>query len=428
MDSRGNTFGWAIWSAIAAFGAYSCMYAYRKPFTAGTYTGGVVLGLDEKTVLVTAQVLGYMLSKVIGIRIVSEVTPARRATAILLLVAIAELALILFGLVPSPFHVICLFLNGLPLGMVYGMVLGFLEGRRLTEATTATLCASFIVADGVTKTVGTWLLDQGVTERWMPAMAGVLFLPPLLVFVWMLKRVPPPSVHDVAARSERKPMDRHERAALVRKFAPGLAAIVGVFVMVTVARSIRADFAPEIWKGLGITVAPSTFSKSEMLVAIGVLIVTGLTSMIEDNRRAFFASLGISGAGAILMLIALLGQERGWFGGFGFMVLMGLGLYLPYVAIHTTVFERLIAMTRHRGNLGFLMYLADSAGYLGYVMIMLGKPFLPRGGDFLGFYQGVATLVGILSLLGLALAWGYFLNVERGDEVVAVPIPAGAEA
>ena len=54
------------------------------------------------------------------------------------------------------------------------------------------------------------------------------------------------------------------------------------------------------------------------------------------------------------------------------MVLMGLGLYLPYVAIHTTVFERLIAMTRERGNLGFLMYLADAVGYLGYAVVMVG--------------------------------------------------------
>ena len=97
----------------------------------------MVWGVGEKTALVTAQVLGYTLSKLIGIRVVAEMTPARRAAAILVLIAMAEAALVLFAVAPSPLHVVCLFLNGLPLGMVFGMVLGFLEGRRLTEALTA---------------------------------------------------------------------------------------------------------------------------------------------------------------------------------------------------------------------------------------------------------------------------------------------------
>jgi hypothetical protein len=55
------------------------------------------------------------------------------------------------------------------------------------------------------------------------------------------------------------------------------------------------------------------------------------------------------------------------------MVLQGVGLYLPYIAVHTTIFERLIAMTRDRGNIGYLMYLADAFGYLGYVFVLLGR-------------------------------------------------------
>ncbi len=53
------------------------------------------------------------------------------------------------------------------------------------------------------------------------------------------------------------------------------------------------------------------------------------------------------------------------------MVLFGLGLYLPYVTVHTTVFERLLAMTREKGTIAFLLTLADSAGYLGYIGVMI---------------------------------------------------------
>jgi Family of unknown function (DUF5690) len=336
------------------------------------------------------------------------------------LIALAEAALVLFAMAPSPLHVACLFLNGLSLGMVFGMVLGFLEGRRMTEAMTAGLCASFILADGVMKSVGTWLLHNGVTERWMPALAGLMFVPLLLACVGMLKRIPPPDAHDVASRSERKPMDRRERAALVRRYAPGLSAIIGVYLLITIARSIRADFAPELWKGLGTRVTPATFATSEMIVALGVLVATGLTSLIADNRRAFFTSLSLSVAGAVLMAFALAGLGRSWLDGFGFMVLMGLGLYLPYVAIHTTVFERLIAMTRERGNLGFLMYLADAVGYLGYAGVMVAGSFLPQHGDFLRFYSVVSWLIAVLALTGLGLGWVYFSRRGRAG------LPSGA--
>ncbi len=421
LEQTGNrraALGWAVWAAAAAFGAYFCMYAFRKPFTAATYPGGVVWGIGEKTALVTAQVLGYTLSKVIGIRVVAEMTPGRRAAAILVLIALAEAALVLFAVAPSPLHVLCLFLNGLPLGMVFGMVLGFLEGRRLTEAMAAGLCASFILADGVTKSVGTWLLQNGVTERAMPALAGLMFVPLLLACVWMLSRIPPPDDDDVARRSERQPMDRHERAALVGRYAPGLLAIVGVYLLITIARSIRADFAPELWKALGTKVVPTTFATSEMVVALGVLVANGLSILIADNRRAFFASLGVAGAGALMMAGALAGLDQSWLGGFGFMVLMGLGLYLPYVAIHTTVFERLLAMTRERGNLGFLMYLADAAGYLGYTAVMVGKSLLPQQGDFLRFYLGISWLIATLTLAWLVLGWAYF--AARAGSPVAV--------
>ncbi len=140
--------------------------------------------------------------------------------------------------------------------MVFGLVLGFLEGQRDTEARTAGLCASFILADGATKSVGTWLLQQGVSERWMPGLAGLIFVPPLLFFVWMLTRIPPPDKQDVALRSQRSTMSRSERVAMLRCHGAGVFLIVFAFLLVTIARSIRADFAPEIWRGLGTTMAP----------------------------------------------------------------------------------------------------------------------------------------------------------------------------
>ena len=130
----------------------------------------------------------------------------RRAVTLLLLIGLAEAALLLFAIVPAPYNFVCLFFNGLPLGMVFGLVLGFLEGRRVTEALNAGLCASFILADGVTKSVGAYLLAWGVGQFWMPFAAGLLFVPPLALGVWMLTRIPPPDAADVAQERVAQPL------------------------------------------------------------------------------------------------------------------------------------------------------------------------------------------------------------------------------
>jgi hypothetical protein len=173
-------------------------------------------------------------------------------------------------------------------------------------------------------------------------------------------------------------------------------------------RGARADFAPELWRGLGEVAAPSTFSQSELFVAFGVLAINGSLVLVRDSRRAFFLSLGVCLLGGILMLAAVGGWLAGQLAPMPFMVLVGLGLYLPYVAMHTTVFERLLAMTRDKGNVGFLMYLADSFGYLGYVAVMLARNVIPAQSRFLDFFLGVCLCEVVVATGGFVAAWWYF--------------------
>ena len=231
-------------------------------------------------------------------------------------------------------------------------------------------------------------------------------------------------------------MSRADRAGLVRRHGPGLFLIVTAYFLVTIARSIRADFAPEIWRGLGVDAVPATFANSEILVALFVLVANGLSVLIIDNRRAFFTSLAVSLSGGLLMLAALAGWSRSWLDGFTFMVLVGTGLYLPYVAIQTTVFERLIAMTRERANLGFLMYVADAAGYLGYAGLMIASSVMPAGRDFLRFFTVTCGVIAVLTCASLLLSWAYFARrstpsvdrlilLERTHRLSSMPRPGG---
>jgi hypothetical protein len=401
------------------------MYAFRKPFTAAEYRDWPALwGIGSyKVLLVACQVFGYTVSKFIGIKVISEMPPQRRAAAFAVLIGVAQLALVLFAVVPPEWGLLCLFFNGLPLGMVFGLVLGFLEGRKATEALTAGLCASFILADGVVKSVGDWVLGWGISEAWMPAVAGSMFLVPQAFFVWMLTQVPPPGEEDVAARSERTPMDGAERWGFFCKYAPGLVLLVGVYLLLTVLRSLRSDFAKEMWQALGWEGEPLVFTYSETVVMVGVVLINGAAVLVLDNRLAFYVALLTSVLGFALLALGALGYQAGWVGGFAFMVLSGLGLYIPYVAVHTTIFERLIALLRDRGNLGYLMYLADAFGYLGYVAVMVIKNFGARQTPeaLLGFFVSSSWGMAAVAVVLTALAGWYF--AARTAQILPYNLP-----
>ncbi len=367
----------SVWAIGSAFCVYFCMYGFRKPFTAGEFEGAVQLGsvaMPYKTLLVISQVMGYASSKFIGVKLISETGRERRAVMILAAILFAELALVGFALAPSPWAAFFLFCNGLPLGLVFGLVLGYLEGRKVTEALAAGLCASFILSSGVVKSIGRALvLNYDVPEVWMPACTGAIFFLPLLGSVWCLKQIPPPAPEDIRIRSERRPVNAEERWAFFGRHALGLSMLVLVYIGLTVIRSFRDDFAVEIWNELGESKSPSIFARTEFVVMLLVVGLNGAAICVPGNRAAFFGSLWLLTIGFAASIAGVMLYRAGWMTPFAMMVACGVGLYVPYVAFHTTVFERLIASASWAGNIGFLMYVADSTGYLGYVGIMVAK-------------------------------------------------------
>ena len=140
----------AVFASIITFLTYASVYAFRKPFTVGSFRNGPhIFGMDYKDALVITQVLGYMFSKFYGIRFIAELKRVRRGKVILLLVGISWLALLLFAVVPAPFNIIFLFINGFPLGIIWGIVFSFVEGRKATDFIGASLAVSFIFSSGL---------------------------------------------------------------------------------------------------------------------------------------------------------------------------------------------------------------------------------------------------------------------------------------
>jgi hypothetical protein len=394
---------------IAAFGCYFCVYGFRKPFTAGQYVDQYWLGIHWKSILISSQIAGYMLSKWCGIFFVSSITWEKRARAIIISIVVAELALLGFGLIPRPWNLLFLVLNGLPLGMIFGYIQGYLEGKKNTELYIAALGSSFILADGVSKSVGMNLLNWGIAENWMPFAAGVLYALPLLLFVWMLTNIPKPNAQEIQDRSERVPMNQEDRKLLIKQLWPGILCISLLYLCASLLRGIRSDFAPEIWKYLGYSSLPSTYSQTEIWVTVGILGINGSLVLLKNNFRAFFTSMFAITMGFILLIVAgIWGQY--FMNPFWLIVLTGFGIYLPYLTITTSVFERMIAITRHKANIGFLMYIVDSVGYLGYNILLLTVGFIFPSLNLPELFFAWIKLLGLLGLAISLLSGFYFVK------------------
>ena len=394
----------AIYGGLMAFGTYFAMYGFRRPFTVASYAEAAPVLVEFKIALVIAQVFGYALSKVAGIKVVSEMPPQRRAFAILVLIAAAELCLVLFALIPAPWNISCLFANGLALGMIWGLVFGFLEGRRVSEILGAMLCASFIVSSGAVKSVGASVMLQGwANEYWMPAMTGLLFVPLLVICVAGLSIMPPPSAEDQRLRVARAPMDGAARRAMFMAFAPGMIGLVAVYIGLTALRDFRDNFAVEIWNGLGFRNNAEIFTLSELPVAVIVLVTLASVMFIRDNRRAFLANLGLVAVGLALAGISSLAFQVHLIGPVTWMIALGAGLYLGYTPFNALLFDRFIAASGRAGTAGFLIYVADACGYLSSVALLILYNFVGVKVSWVGFLIAISYST---ALVGLALIVG----------------------
>jgi len=365
---------------LAAFGTYFCMYAFRKPFTNGTYTDITLWDLDYKAVLIIAQLTGYMLSKFVGIKVISELKATGRKKLIIFLILFAEVALLLFGAVPQPYNFFFLFLNGLPLGMVWGIVFSYLEGRRFTETLAMGLSISLIFSSGMIKTiyfmVHEWL--PMVSEFWMPALIGVLFLPLFLTFVWMLSVIPEPTETDKLLRVERLPMNTEDKRTVMAEFGPAMLGIGLIYMMLTTMRDFRDNFSVEIWNEIDSGWDKGVLSLTESISGIIVLIAIGSLSMIRNNIRGFWATQQLIVLGILLSGGSTLFFQMHLISPFWWMLLIGMGMFLAYMPIQVVLFDRMIALFKIKANAGFFVYICDSVGYLGSVLLLLYKEFFMR--------------------------------------------------
>jgi MFS family permease len=402
-----------VYAAMITFLTYAMVYGFRKPFTVATYEDvSPVFGVGYKSCLVISQVLGYMMSKFYGVKFIAELKRFGRGKMILALVGISWLALLFFAIIPAPYNIPVLLLNGFPLGLIWGIVFSFVEGRKATDFIGAALAVSFIFSSGFVKTVTGFLqLQFAIPEFWLPFFAGLAFLIPLLLFIWLLEKIPPPSASDQLLRTERKPMLKEDRKTYLKTFFPGIVTLLVIYVFLTVFRDIRDNFAADMWVEMGFANQPEKFVQTEIPTTIIVLVLISAMVYIRNNLKALLVSHLIIGVGFLLAGVATFLFMHGNLPPFYWMTLVGLGLYMGYIPFNCVLFERMIATFKYAGNVGFLIYLADSYGYLGSVAVILSKSVFHIQLSWTRFYSYGVMVLSVIGILGTIISAGYFRSM-----------------
>ncbi|MBK8946105.1 MAG: hypothetical protein IPM32_12655 [Ignavibacteriae bacterium] len=413
-----NKFNFAVYLIAASFITYFSMYAFRKPLSAGTFSDLYLFGIDYKIYAIFFQIIGYTISKFAGIKIIAELKTEQRIIGILVLIGISWISLLFFAIVPTPYNLIFLIFNGFPLGMIWGIVFSFLEGRKLTEILGAGLSSSFIVSSGVVKAIGRSLvINFGISEFWMPFLTGMIFIASLVLGVFLLSKIPPPNEEDIKHRTQRIPMDSNMRKKFFKEFSLGIILVTIIYVFLTIFRDVRDNFAVEIWSDLGFADRTDILATAEIPISIAVLIIIGSLFIINNNRIAFYLNKIIFTITGILLILTTYLFQSNSISPIFWMILNGFSMYLAYLAYHTFLFERWIAVFQIKSNIGFLMYIVDSFGYLGSSIIIFSKSFLSIHMNWLSFFVNISYLTGFVLIFFGIITIIYFLNKEKKHKV-----------
>jgi Family of unknown function (DUF5690) len=404
----------ALYAALVAFLTYASIYAYRKPFTVATFEGISFGGIPYQTLLVISQVVGYMLSKFYGIKFIAELKRIGRWKTSAVLIGSAWLALLFFALVPPPWGIPFLLVNGFMLGFMWGIVFSYIEGRRATDFIGSALAVSFIFAGGFTRSVAVWLRDLlQLSDVWIGFATGAVFSIPLIILLFLLEKIPPPDSDDISERTSRQPMNKTSRQQLLRQFGWGLLLVTITYLFLTIMRDIRDNFMTNMWNELGYGKKPAIFTQTETITSIIVLAIMSGLVLIRKNILAFRIAHIVITAGFLIAGSSSLLFVNHQMEGALWMQLTGLGLYMAYIPFNCIFFERFIAAFKIAGNVGFLIYIADAWGYLGSVSIMVTKEILKINLNWSAFYSNSVIVFSVIGITGTVLSFLYFNKKHR---------------
>lgn len=418
-NKRFKDFLFILWAGGTALLTYSLIYTLRKPFTAALYSDLELWGIDYKVMVTTIQIVGYLIAKFFGIKIISELKRADRFKFFAVSVVMAELSLVAFGMLPVPYNALAMFFNGLSLGCMWGVIFSFIEGRRVTDLLASLLGVSMVFSSGVAKSMGLYVMNElNIDQFWMPAFIGAIALPLLFLMAYSLIKLPHPDHEDIKHKSERSAIDATERKKIFRRYTAILTLILAANFVIVMLRDIKEDFLVNIIDMQG--QSSWMFAQVDTIIT---LIILGLFAVMTFVRKNIAVLV-------VMLILVVLSMGVMSYISFNYQVLdlspmvwlfaQSLPLYIAYLTFQTIFFDRFIACFRIKGNVGYFIALIDFVGYAGTVFILFMKEAFSVDVNWFEMYNQMSALVGSISVVVFSAAL-YFLirSYRRENGVVA---------
>ncbi|MCC6726483.1 MAG: hypothetical protein IT258_18420, partial [Saprospiraceae bacterium] len=184
--------------------------------------------------------------------------------------------------------------------------------------------------------------------------------------------------------------------------------LVGAYLLLTVLRDLRDNFAAELWTELGYADQPDIFTQTELPATLVILLGLSLLVLVKNNYKALFFNHFTILFGLVLVFVSTLLFSQNLLTAPLWAMLNGVGLYLAYVPFNCLIFERLIAAYRQPGNIGFIMYVADAIGYLGSVAVLLVKEFVNLEVTWSNFLVGANLWASVMGMVLVGVSVLYF--------------------
>jgi hypothetical protein len=133
-----------------------------------------------------------------------------------------------------------------------------------------------------------------------------------------------------------------------------------------------------------------------------------LIGAMKKNYKAFMYYHAVLFFGGGLIVISTLCFQWQIISPMLWMIISGFGMYICYIPFQGLFFDRMIATFRIKGNVGFLIYLADAFGYLGSVSILLFKNFNTNDVSHLSFFMYAIYMVSFMAMVLAVISYIFF--------------------
>jgi hypothetical protein len=149
-------------------------------------------------------------------------------------------------------------------------------------------------------------------------------------------------------------MDGKKRVSFVKHFLPGLALLMIAYFFLTAYRDFRDNYMVEILDGLGYPYDDNQtiISRTETLVAFGVMITMALLNTIKHNRAGLVGAYVVMTGGVVLLGTSTLLFDWGMISGFWWLTLTGFGILSRLCSLWFTSFRSDDGIHQGRRNRG----------------------------------------------------------------------------